>query len=119
MRPPPRAAAAQPIRAAKGHVVEWRCGWVPDLTPVARRSPAWVGQLVHSSAASPRCRSFDSCRSYDLLFEYAMGRRAVVALAQPREQIRHDQQSRWGCEQQAADDRTRQRSILFFTSAAD
>lgn len=48
-----------------------------------------------------------------------MGRLAVVALAQPRKQIRHDQQSRWSCEQQAADDRSRQCGVLLLTGAAD
>ena len=48
-----------------------------------------------------------------------MGCLAVVAFPQKSEQVRHDQQRRWSCEQQAADNGARQRGILFSAGAAD
>src|SRR5580704_9515941 len=53
------------------------------------------------------------------ILEYAIGRDAVIALAQHGKQIRDDEQGGGSGKQQAADHRARQRRVLLLAGAAD
>src|SRR5271155_3222272 len=82
--------------------------------------------ISRSTAGRPCCMSWITLfqsgwlRSFiGKVLEYAIGRDAVVALAQHGEEIRDDEQGDWGRKQEPADHRARQRGVLLLTGGAD
>src|SRR3984957_5411005 len=96
--------------------------------PPHRRRRRCFGALpVSRSTAGRSCRSrwialfqLGWPRSFiGKVLEHAISGDAVVALAQHGEQIRDDEQGRWGRKQEPADHRARQRRILLLAGGAD